>query len=72
MQTIVVCLSVCPYLCLSRDVLSSCVRLSVRLSVLTIRYCIETTGQIELGFLAWRLFSHILHCVITKFGKLHK
>jgi len=56
MQTIVVCLSVCAYLCLSQDLLSSCVRLSVRLSVLTIRYCIETTGQIELGFLAWRLF----------------
>jgi len=49
--------SACRYNCtflprdaiLARYLLSSCVRLSVRLSV-TSRYCSETTGQLELVF----------------------
>jgi len=54
---------------LARYMLSSCVCLSVRLSVcLTSRYCIEITGQIELVFLLWRLLPPIPHCVIRQFG----
>jgi len=61
---------------LARCMLSSCVCLSVPtvLSV-TIRYCIETTGRIEL-FLATMFplssFPLYLHCVIRKFGNLQK
>ena len=40
----------------ARYMLSSFIRLSVRLSV-TSRYCNKTTGRIELLFLAWRLPS---------------
>jgi len=46
-----------------RPMLSSCVRLSVRLSVIS-RCCIETTGRIEVSFST--------HCIIRKLGYLQK
>jgi len=62
--------SACRYNCtflprdaiLARYLLSSCVRLSVRLSV-TSRYCSETTGQLELVFGTEASF-HLYHTVL--------
>ena len=62
MQTIVVCLSVpicvCHKICCR--LVSVC--LSVRLSVLTSRYCIETTGRIEPVFGIEAFFTYPALC----------
>ena len=47
---------------LARYMLSSCVRLFVRLSVIS-RYCVKTTGRIEVGFGADATF-HLSHTVL--------
>jgi len=56
---------------LARHLLSSCVCLDICLSV-TSRYCIKTTGRIELSF-SMEASSHLIaHCVIRRFEYFRK
>ena len=71
MQTIVVCLSVPICVChtICRRLVSVClsVYLSSQSGIVSKRLDVSSWVFWHGGF-----FSHILHCVITKFGKLHK
>ena len=71
MQTIVVCLSV--PICVCHKICCRLVSVCPSVSLSTVGSIVSKPPD-ESSWFFWHggFFSHILHCVITKFGKLHK